>query len=48
MKRGRKEIGPRIGLRLPLDLLARIDAYAEGAGIGRAEAIRRLILASLG
>ena len=32
-----------VGARFPLDLLARIDAYAEERGIGRSKAMRELL-----
>jgi predicted DNA-binding protein len=32
-----------IGLRLPPDTTARVDAFAVGLGVSRSEAIRRLI-----
>lgn len=32
-----------VGARFPLDLLARIDAYAEKRGIGRSKAMRELL-----
>ena len=41
--RGRPAIGERVELRIPADMLARIDARAERDGISRAEAIRRAL-----
>ncbi len=40
---GRPEIGPAINVRLPVDLLARLDAWATSAGVTRAEAVRRAV-----
>lgn len=39
---GRPEVGARVGVRLG-EMLPAVDAYADGHGISRAEAIRRLI-----
>lgn len=36
-----------ISLKLPARLLEEIDAFARGAGVGRSEAIRRLLTAHL-
>ena len=44
---GRPAIGPAFSLRLPADMLARIDADAERKGISRAEWIRRAVVAAL-
>lgn len=44
---GRPEIGPAIQVRLPEDLLARVDAYAGEQRISRAEAVRRLLESAL-
>ena len=48
-KRGRPATGkhPLLGLRVPQELIARIDKWAKLNGIGRSEAIRRLIEQSL-
>lgn len=40
---GRPEIGPAINIRLPVDLLAAIDARAERRGYSRAQFIRLLL-----
>ncbi|MCV7285989.1 ribbon-helix-helix protein, CopG family [Mycolicibacterium wolinskyi] len=40
---GRPEVGKPINIRLGDELLAEVDAWAEGQGIKRAEAIRRLV-----
>ena len=45
--RGRPPIGPTVELRLPPEVLAHIDAWADAEGVTRAEAIRRLINESL-
>jgi metal-responsive CopG/Arc/MetJ family transcriptional regulator len=44
-KRGRPLTGvtPRIALRFPTELTARIDAFAERDKLTRSEAVRRLI-----
>lgn len=44
---GRPEIGPAVTVRLPQDLLTRVDAYAAHHQIQRAPAIRRLITTAL-
>lgn len=46
--RGRPAIGERVELRIPADMLARIDARAERDGISRAEAIRRALQETYG
>lgn len=40
---GRPEVGKPINIRLGDELLAEVDAWAEGQGIKRAEAIRQLV-----
>ena len=40
---GRPEIGPAIQIRLPEDMLARIDQQAKELGTSRAERIRQLL-----
>lgn len=45
---GRPEIGPAISIKVPVDMLARIDAEAAALGIARAEWIRRACAAALG
>lgn len=44
-KKGRPATGkdPMVGFRSPPELTARIDGFAAGAGMKRAEAIRRLV-----
>lgn len=44
---GRPEVGPRIGVRLPEELLEQLDTYADQAGINRAEAVRQMVAAGL-
>ena len=44
---GRPEIGPVIQVRLPEDLLTKVDAAAEKAGLSRAETIRQLLEGAL-
>lgn len=44
---GRPRIGERISVRLPDELLARLDARADAAGISRAEAVRSLLARAL-
>jgi hypothetical protein len=44
---GRPEVGPAINIRLPADLLARVDAHAEEQGMTRAAVIRALLAAHL-
>lgn len=48
MPRGRPPIGPRFEIRLPEDLLAKVDAMAEKEGVKRVEMIRRLLMQVLG
>lgn len=45
---GRPAIGPVIQVRFPTDLLERVQAYADGTGQSRAEAIRTLVAGALG
>jgi predicted transcriptional regulator len=40
---GRPAVGPATTLRLPPELLARVDQYAAGQGVTRAAAIRELL-----
>jgi predicted transcriptional regulator len=42
-QRGRPRVGPQVAIRLPTDLLARIDAIAAERGRTRAEVIRRAL-----
>lgn len=44
-KRGRPATGkdPLVGLRLPPEMIVRLDAWADGQGLSRSEAIRRII-----
>lgn len=44
---GRPEIGPAISIKVPTDILARIDAAATEAGSSRAEWIRQACAAAL-
>jgi predicted AlkP superfamily pyrophosphatase or phosphodiesterase len=44
---GRPEVGPAFSLRFPTELLTRVDAAAKVKGIGRAQAIRDAVEASL-
>lgn len=46
--RGRPAVGPRIQVRLPEEITAEVDAYAESYGISRAEAIRLAVEEFLG
>lgn len=39
--RGRPQVGPTVEVRLPADLVARLDDDAEAQGVSRAELIRR-------
>lgn len=41
--RGRPPVGPRVVVRLPDELLARVDRDAERAGETRSQALRRII-----
>lgn len=41
--RGRPTTGTKVQVRIPPDLLARIDAEAEREGVTRAEAVRGLL-----
>ena len=47
MAGGRPRVGPTIQIRLPDELLARVDRLAAAAGASRAATIRRLIVAAL-
>lgn len=40
---GRPEVGPAINVRLPVDLLTRVDTYAGAQDLTRAAAIRTLL-----
>lgn len=40
---GRPEVGPKVQVRLPDELLGRLDAYAAGRSATRAEAVRILL-----
>jgi hypothetical protein len=44
-KRGRPATGkdPLVGVRIPVELTAEIDAWAKQNGVSRSEAIRRMI-----
>lgn len=42
-RRGRPEVGPRIAVRLPPELIDRIDQRAEDENVPRAEVIRRTL-----
>ena len=46
-QRGRPEVGPRVLVRLPPEVLEHVDAWADAEGVTRAEAIRRLLTAAL-
>jgi hypothetical protein len=48
-KRGRPATGkdPLVTARLPQDMIASLDAYAERDGVTRSEVMRRLIEAGL-
>lgn len=45
---GRPPVGPRVTVRLPADVLARIDQEADRQGESRAMSIRRLLGDALG
>ena len=47
MAGGRPRVGPTIQIRLPADLLARVDRLAADTNSSRAATIRRLIVAAL-
>lgn len=40
---GRPTEGVRVDIRIPVDLLKRVDRSAETAGVSRAEQIRQII-----
>lgn len=44
---GRREVGPKVEVRLDKDTLAQVEARATAAGISRAEMLRRLVVAGL-
>jgi hypothetical protein len=44
---GRPEVGPKIEVRLPQDILDQLDARAQAEGVKRAEMVRRLLAAAL-
>jgi hypothetical protein len=45
---GRPEVGPPVMIRFPIELLARVDAWAEKTGTSRAAAVRDLVSTGLG
>lgn len=45
---GRPQVGPATNVRFDVDLLQRLDEYAEAEGLTRAAAIRRLVADGLG
>ena len=47
-KPGRPPVGPQVNIAMSPDMLARIDAAAAGAGVSRAEWVRRACAAALG
>ena len=46
--RGRPAIGERVEVRIPPDLLARLDADADRHGVTRAEHLRAILKEKLG
>lgn len=46
--RGRPAIGERVEVRIPPDLLARLDAEAARQGITRAELVRDIVKEKVG
>jgi hypothetical protein len=44
---GRPEIGPKIEVRLPENLLTKVDARADAEGVSRAEMVRMLLAEAL-
>lgn len=46
--RGRPPEGERVDIRIPADLLKRIDRDAKRANVSRAEQIRRILAAHYG
>ncbi|MQS18063.1 CopG family transcriptional regulator [Streptomyces kaniharaensis] len=44
---GRPEIGPKVEIRLPADIAARIAELAKEEGVNRSEMIRRLLREAL-
>ena len=46
--RGRPSVGPVITVRIPPDLLARLDADADRHGVTRAEHLRAILKEKLG
>jgi metal-responsive CopG/Arc/MetJ family transcriptional regulator len=46
--RGRPSVGSRVSVRLPADLLARVDARAAAIGESRASVVRDLLADALG
>lgn len=45
-KLGRPEIGPQIKVRLPEEVIARVDALATEAGVSRSEWVRQAVTAA--
>ena len=43
---GRPEIGPQVKVRMPVDLIARVDEFADEAGVSRSEWVRRAVEAA--
>lgn len=46
--RGRPPQGTRVDVRIPSDMLARLDEEAENAGVRRAEMVRRILAGRYG
>jgi hypothetical protein len=44
---GRPEIGPTIDVRMPQEMIARVDDFASKVGLSRAETIRQMIARAL-
>lgn len=46
--RGRPPVGPVITVRIPADVLARLDAEAARQGVTRAELVRNIVKEKVG
>lgn len=42
---GRPQVGPRFEIRLPLDLLKKVEAWAAEHGVTRSAAVRHMVAA---
>ena len=45
--RGRPPVGPRVNIRIPVEVIAALDAEAERLGVNRSELVRRILCEAL-